>query len=151
MDAVADMPRNILDEIRVSHEQNLILPMWRWRTSTGLSRPGRRRPRHANAGLITDIIACPRVDYCALANARSIPVAQEISNRFGSPERQAEIGELKIKISGCINAAAIITSPYRSSGRREEGRGVYQINARGSGDEHTSIGEIMAARFEPEK
>ncbi|MEC7000009.1 hypothetical protein VXQ18_14380 [Brucella abortus] len=57
-----------------------------------------------NAGLITDIIACPGLDYCALANARSIPVAQRISERFADLDRQLEIGDLKIKISGCINA-----------------------------------------------
>lgn len=106
MDAVADIAEEYaFDEIRVSHEQNLILPhvaladlepVYRALVAAGLAT--------ANAGLITDIIACPGLDYCALANARSIPVAQEISNRFGSPERQAEIGELKIKISGCINA-----------------------------------------------
>ena len=60
--------------------------------------------RRANAGLITDIIACPGLDYCDLANARSIPVAQEIAKRFADLDRQHDIGELKIKISGCINA-----------------------------------------------
>ncbi|TXH80004.1 MAG: nitrite/sulfite reductase, partial [Rhizobium sp.] len=106
MEVVADIAEEYaFDEIRVSHEQNLILPhvaladlgaVYRGLVAAGLET--------ANAGLITDIIACPGLDYCALANARSIPVAQEISRRFGSAERQAEIGELKIKISGCINA-----------------------------------------------
>ena len=58
----------------------------------------------ANVGKITDIIACPGLDYCALANARSIPVAQRISNHFANLARQHDIGDLKIKISGCINA-----------------------------------------------
>jgi hypothetical protein len=106
MDAVARLAEEFAhDEIRVTHEQNLVLPhvaladlepLYRALLTDGLAT--------ANAGLITDIIACPGLDYCALANARSIPVAQEISNRFGDPKRQAEIGDLKIKISGCINA-----------------------------------------------
>ena len=58
----------------------------------------------ANIGLVSDIIACPGLDYCALANARSIPVAQELTRRFADDGRNGEIGELKIKISGCINA-----------------------------------------------
>ncbi|MCG5005471.1 hypothetical protein L0M91_22115, partial [Odoribacter splanchnicus] len=58
----------------------------------------------ANAGLISDIICCPGLDYCALANARSIPVAQRISERFADLQRQKDIGDLKIKMSGCINA-----------------------------------------------
>ncbi|HXV32036.1 MAG TPA: nitrite/sulfite reductase, partial [Sinorhizobium sp.] len=106
MDVVADLAEEYaFDEIRVSHEQNLILPhvaladlepVYRALVAAGLAT--------ANAGLITDIIACPGLDYCALATARSIPIAQEISKRFASPERQKEIGDLKIKISGCINA-----------------------------------------------
>src|SRR3546814_15409593 len=57
-----------------------------------------------NLDLVTDIIACPGLDYCSLANARSIPVAQKIAQRFADLERQQDLGELKIKISGCINA-----------------------------------------------
>ncbi|MFC3447228.1 hypothetical protein ACFOLL_14670 [Falsochrobactrum ovis] len=72
----------------------------------------------ANAGLITDIIACPGLDYCALANARSIPVAQRISERFGDQNRQFEIGDLKIKISGCINACGHTMSAISVFGRR---------------------------------
>ena len=92
--------------MRVSHEQNLVLPDVRKPTTStscgrALARPGWRR---ANSGLVTDIIACPGLDYCSLANARSIPIAQEISERFADLDRQHEIGELKLKISGCINA-----------------------------------------------
>ncbi|TIX94395.1 MAG: nitrite/sulfite reductase, partial [Mesorhizobium sp.] len=91
--------------LRVSHEQNLILPhvaradlkaVYDALVEIGLAT--------ANSNLISDIISCPGLDYCALATARSIPVAQEISLRFASLERQREIGELKLKISGCINA-----------------------------------------------
>ncbi|MCA1366050.1 nitrite/sulfite reductase [Bradyrhizobium sp. BRP14] len=154
MDAVADIADEYaFDEIRVSHEQNLILPhvaladlepVYRALVAVGLAT--------ANAGLITDIIACPGLDYCALANARSIPVAQEISSRFGSPERQAEIGELKIKISGCINACGHHHVGHIGLlGVEKKGEELYQITLGGSGDENTSIGEIIGRGFEPEK
>jgi sulfite reductase beta subunit-like hemoprotein len=74
------------------------------RSAGALPGAAETRPRDRQCGLITDIIACPGLDYCALATARSIPVAQEISERFGDPEAAGEIGPLKIKISGCINA-----------------------------------------------
>ncbi|QRI64989.1 nitrite/sulfite reductase [Shinella sp. PSBB067] len=154
MEAVADIAAEYaFDEIRVSHEQNLILPhvaladleaVYRGLVAAGLAT--------ANAGLITDIIACPGLDYCALANARSIPVAQEISTRFGAPERQAEIGELKIKISGCINACGHHHVGHIGLlGVEKKGEELYQITLGGSGDENTSIGEIIGRGFEPEK
>ncbi len=154
MDIVADIAEEYaLDEIRISHEQNIILPhvaladlepVYRALAGAGLAT--------ANAGLITDIIACPGLDYCALANARSIPVSQEISNRFGSPERQAEIGELKIKISGCINACGHHHVGHIGLlGVEKKGAELYQITLGGSGDENSSIGEIIGRGFEPEK
>lgn len=154
MDAIADIAEEYaFDEIRISHEQNVILPhvaladlepVYRALVAQGLAT--------ANAGLITDIIACPGLDYCALANARSIPVAQEISNRFGSPERQAEIGELKIKISGCINACGHHHVGHIGLlGVEKKGAELYQITLGGSGDENTSIGEIIGRGFEPAK
>ncbi|MBB4574184.1 nitrite/sulfite reductase [Rhizobium lentis] len=154
MDAIADLAEEYaFDEIRVSHEQNLILPhvaladleaIYRGLVAIDLA--------EANAGLITDIIACPGLDYCALANARSIPVAQEISRRFGNPERQAEIGELKIKISGCINACGHHHVGHIGLlGVEKKGAELYQITLGGSGDEHTSIGEIIGRGFEPDR
>jgi sulfite reductase (NADPH) hemoprotein beta-component len=154
MDAVADLAEEYaFDEIRVSHEQNLILPhvaladleaVYRGLVAIGLA--------EANAGLITDIIACPGLDYCALANARSIPLAQEISTRFGAAARQAEIGELKIKISGCINACGHHHVGHIGLlGVEKKGAELYQITLGGSGDEHTSIGEIIGRGFEPDK
>ncbi|WP_174020202.1 nitrite/sulfite reductase [Agrobacterium fabrum] len=154
MDLVADIAAEYaFDEIRISHEQNIILPhvaladlepVYRALVGAGLAT--------ANAGLITDIIACPGLDYCALANARSIPVAQEISTRFGAPERQAEIGELKIKISGCINACGHHHVGHIGLlGVEKKGAELYQITLGGSGDENTSIGEIIGRGFEPEK
>jgi sulfite reductase (NADPH) hemoprotein beta-component len=154
MDIIADIAQEYaFDEIRVSHEQNLILPhvaladleaVYRGLVAGGL--------QTANAGLITDIIACPGLDYCALANARSIPLAQEISSRFGNAERQAEIGELKIKISGCINACGHHHVGHIGLlGVEKKGAELYQITLGGSGDEHTSIGEIIGRGFEPSK
>ncbi|MBZ5761517.1 MULTISPECIES: nitrite/sulfite reductase [Rhizobium] len=154
MEIVADIAEEFaFDEIRVSHEQNLILPhvaladlesVYRRLQGTGLET--------ANAGLITDIIACPGLDYCALANARSIPLAQEISTRFGSFKRQAEIGELKIKISGCINACGHHHVGHIGLlGVEKKGAELYQITLGGSGDENTSIGEIIGRGFDPDK
>ncbi|MCC0042882.1 MAG: nitrite/sulfite reductase [Brucellaceae bacterium] len=154
MDAVADLAEKLaFDEIRVSHEQNLILPhvaradlkaVYDALVAIGLHTP--------NAGLVTDIIACPGLDYCALANARSISVAQEISTRFGSQERQEEIGDLKIKISGCINACGHHHVGHIGIlGVEKKGTELYQITLGGSADENTSIGEIVGRGFAAEE
>ncbi|PRX09845.1 UNVERIFIED_ORG: sulfite reductase (NADPH) hemoprotein beta-component [Martelella mediterranea] len=154
MEAVADIAERYgFDEIRVSHEQNLILPhvaradlpaVYAALKEAGLET--------GNAGLITDMIACPGLDYCALANARSIPVAQQISERFYNPERQAEIGDLKIKISGCINACGHHHVGHIGLlGVEKKGAELYQITLGGSGDENTSIGQIIGRGFEPDK
>ena len=106
----------------------------------------------ANSNLITDIIACPGLDYCALANARSIIVAQEISQRFASLERQRDIGELKLKISGCINACGHHHVGHIGIlGVEKKGAELYQVTLGGSGDEHTSIGEIIGRGFGPDE
>jgi len=138
-----------LSEIRVSHEQNLILPnvrrsqlhaLWQELTKAGLA--------VANAGLITDIIACPGLDYCALANARSIPIAQRISERFADLDRQHNIGELKIKISGCINACGHHHAGHIGIlGVDRKGEEFYQIMLGGSGAEDASIGSLLGPGF----
>ncbi|TPW33053.1 nitrite/sulfite reductase [Martelella alba] len=154
MDAVAEIAERYgFDEIRVSHEQNLILPhvaradlpaVYAALKAAGLAT--------GNAGLVTDMIACPGLDYCALANARSIPLAQEISARFGNARRQEEIGDLKIKISGCINACGHHHVGHIGLlGVEKKGAELYQITLGGSADEKTSIGEIVGRGFEPEK
>ena len=154
MEAVADIAEKYaFDEMRVSHEQNLILPhvaradlkaVYDALVDIGLAT--------ANAGLITDIIACPGLDYCALANARSIPIAQEISQRFASLERQREIGELKIKISGCINACGHHHVGHIGIlGVEKKGAELYQVTLGGSADENTSIGEIIGRGFCPDE
>jgi len=153
MELVADIAATYsFDEIRVSHEQNLVLPhvakadlaaVYDLLQSDGLVTP--------NAGLITDIIACPGLDYCALANARSIPVAQRISERFGDQQRQLEIGDLKIKISGCINACGHHHVGHIGIlGVEKKGEELYQITLGGSADEQSAIGEITGRGFSSE-
>ena len=150
MELIADLAeRYSAGEVRVSHEQNLILPhvalddlpaMHEALHLAGLATP--------NAGLVTDIIACPGLDYCALANARSIPIAQRISERFSDPARQREIGELKIKISGCINACGHHHVGHIGIlGVEKKGEEFYQLTLGGSGDEETAIGEIIGKGF----
>ena len=93
------------DELRISHEQNVILPHVHKSDLPALHAALKEQDlATANIGLISDIIACPGMDYCALATARSIPIAQEIATRFDDLKLEHEIGNLKIKISGCINA-----------------------------------------------
>ncbi len=150
MDAVADLAdRYSFSEIRVSHEQNLVLPhvakddlptVFAVLQANGLATP--------NAGLVTDIIACPGLDYCALANARSIPVAQRISERFADGDRQRAVGELKIKISGCINACGHHHVGHIGIlGVEKKGEEFYQLTLGGSGDETASLGEIIGPGF----
>jgi sulfite reductase (NADPH) hemoprotein beta-component len=154
MEAVADLAEKYgFDEARVSHEQNLVLPhvaradlkaVYDGLVEIGLAT--------ANIGLITDIIACPGLDYCSLANARSIPVAQEISRRFASAERQADIGELKIKMSGCINACGHHHVGHIGIlGVEKKGAELYQVTLGGSGDENASLGDIVGRGFSPDE
>ena len=111
--------------------------------SVGLATP--------NAGLISDIIACPGLDYCALATARSIPVAQRLSERFGDGARARAIGPLKIKISGCINACGHHHVGHIGIlGLERAGEETYQITLGGSGDETASIGQIIGPGFSSE-
>jgi sulfite reductase (NADPH) hemoprotein beta-component len=150
MDAIADlMDRFGLDEIRVSHEQNLVLPhvkksdlpaLHAAMAGLDLATP--------NAGLITDIIACPGLDYCDLANARAIPIAQDIARTFADLARQHDIGELKIKISGCINACGHHHAGHIGIlGVDKKGVEFYQLQLGGSGAEDASIGDIMGPGF----
>lgn len=154
MEAIADIAEKYgFDELRVSHEQNLILPhvaradlkaVYDALVGIGLAT--------ANSNLISDIIACPGLDYCALATARSIPIAQEISRRFASLERQREIGELKLKISGCINACGHHHVGHIGIlGVEKKGSELYQVTLGGSADENTSVGEIIGRGFSSEE
>ena len=138
MEALADLMDEFgLREIRVSHEQNLVLPHVRQKDLPAIfARLKALDLATPNAGLITDIIACPGLDYCDLANARSIPVAQTIAKRFADLERQHDIGELKIKISGCINACGHHHAGHIGIlGVDKKGVEFYQLLLGGSGAE----------------
>ena len=151
MDAVADLAEKYsFDEVRVTHEQNLVLPHVRIQDlravydslkAIGLA--------ESNAGLATDIIACPGLDYCALANARSIPIAQRISERLA--ERQDQIGDLKIKISGCINACGHHHVGHIGIlGVEKRGEEHYQLLLGGSGAEDATLASITGPGFGPD-
>ena len=150
MDAVADLAERYSGgEIRVTHEQNLVLPdvkladlhaLWQALGAVGLDT--------ANIGLVTDIIACPGLDYCNLANARAIPVAQRISRRFSDLQRQHDIGELKVKISGCINACGHHhIGAIGILGVDRKGEEYYQITLGGRADEDAALGNVIGPSF----
>ena len=150
IDTVADLTaRYSFDELRVTHAQNLVLPhvrkadlktVWDALKTAGLAT--------ANLDLVTDIIACPGLDYCSLANARSIPVAQNIAKRFADPERQRDLGELKIKISGCINACGHHHVGHIGIlGVDRKGEENYQLLLGGSGAEDAALAKIIGPGF----
>ena len=150
MDTVAELAdRYSFGEIRVTHEQNLVLAhvhrrdlfaLWRALDDAGLAT--------ANIGLVSDIIACPGLDYCNLATARSIPLAQEISKRFADLKRQRDIGGLTLNISGCINACGHHhVGNIGLLGLEKGGEEFYQITLGGAADETASIGKIVGPGF----
>jgi sulfite reductase (NADPH) hemoprotein beta-component len=150
MDAIADLVDEFsLGEVRVSHEQNLVLPHVKQKDLPAIfARLQALDLAAPNSGLITDIIACPGLDYCDLANARSIPIAQDIARKFANIERQQEIGELKIKISGCINACGHHHAGHIGIlGVDKKGVEYYQLQLGGSGAEDAAIGDIMGPGF----
>jgi len=151
MDAIADLAqRYSFDEVRVSHEQNLVLPHVRIEDLPSVYRELQAADlAEANAGLVTDIIACPGLDYCALANARSIPIAQRISARLAA--RQDAIGDLKIKISGCINACGHHHVGHIGIlGVEKRGEEHYQLLLGGSGAEDAALATITGPGFGPD-
>jgi sulfite reductase (NADPH) hemoprotein beta-component len=139
-------------EIRVTHEQNLVLPHMGKRDLYALwQKLDALELATANHGLATDIISCPGLDYCDLANARSINIAKEIARRFADLERQHDLGELKIKISGCINACGHHHVGHIGIlGVDRKGVENYQILLGGSGAEDASLGEILGPGFDSE-
>jgi sulfite reductase (NADPH) hemoprotein beta-component len=146
MEAVADLAdRYAQGEVRVNYTQNLVLAHVKLddvpAVHAALKAQGLAT---ANIDLISDIIACPGLDYCSLANARAIPVAQAIAQRFADPERAERIGELKIKISGCINACGHHhLGNIGILGVDKKGEEFYQISLGGSGDNDASLAEIL--------
>jgi sulfite reductase (NADPH) hemoprotein beta-component len=154
MEAVADLAeRYSFDELRVSHEQNLVLPHVRIGDLRDVyDALVEARLAEGNNGLITDMITCPGLDFCALANARSIPIAQALSHRFAAPERQKEIGPLKIKISGCINACGHHHVGHIGIlGVEKKGEELYQISVGGDATEDAAIGAILGRGFGPDE
>jgi sulfite reductase (NADPH) hemoprotein beta-component len=146
MDAVADLAdRYSFGEVRVGHEQNLVLPsvaqrdlpaLWKALVANELATP--------NVNLVTDIISCPGLDYCSLANARSIPIAQELTRRFANHDTAAMIGRLHINISGCINACGHHHVGHIGIlGVEKNGEEFYQITLGGKADEDAALGVQM--------
>ena len=154
MELVADLgERHSMGEIRVSYEQNLILPhvklddvaaVWKALDGADLATP--------NMGLITDIIACPGLDYCALANARAIPIAQAIALKFADPALAEKVGELGIKISGCINACGHHhVGAIGILGVDKKGEEFYQITLGGSAEAEATLGQALGPALPADK
>ena len=156
-DATADQMRVMADlaeryghnELRISHEQNVILPHVHKSDLPALYAALKQADlATANIGLISDIIACPGMDYCALATARSIPIAQEIATRFDALKIEQDVGPLKIKISGCINACGHHHVGHIGIlGLDRAGVENYQVTLGGDGSEDTRIGERAGPGF----
>src|SRR5579863_3435850 len=146
MDAIADLAdRYSFGEIRVGHEQNMVLPhvaqrdlpaVWRALDDIGVAQ--------GNVGLVSDIISCPGLDYCSLANARSIPIAQELTRRFRNIDLQRDLGRLHINISGCINACGHHHVGHIGIlGVEKNGEEFYQLTIGGRADEEARLGTLL--------
>jgi sulfite reductase (NADPH) hemoprotein beta-component len=153
MRAMADAAdKYSLSELRVTAEQNIVLPyvrkselygLWRDLSKAGLG--------FANVEMISDVVACPGLDYCALATARSIPIAQEITERFADPVLQEKIGPIRIKISGCINACGHHhVGDIGILGLEKTGAEAYQITLGGDPTDTAAIGERSGPGFPAE-
>lgn len=146
MEAIADLAERFgFGEIRVSHRQNLVLPdvrqdelfaLWQELEDHQLA--------SANIGLVSDVVSCPGLDYCSLANARSIPVAQAIAQRFEAPALAEDIGNLTINVSGCMNACGHHHVGHIGIlGVEKNGREFYQLTLAGSSDFDASLGQRL--------
>jgi sulfite reductase (NADPH) hemoprotein beta-component len=154
MDLVADLAEEFgFDEIRVTHAQNLVLPhVERSRLPEVYDRLAAAGLAAANVGLLSDIICCPGLDYCALANARSIPIATQLTEKFAEQDRLDEIGNMQIKISGCINACGHHHVGHIGIlGVDRKGEEHYQIQLGGSASEDASLGKILGRGFSAEQ
>ncbi len=154
MEALADWSERYgFGEIRVAHEQNLVLPdvrksdlhaLWREAQAAGLGT--------ANAGLLTDIIACPGGDFCALANAKSIPIAQAIQQRFDDLDYLHDLGELSLNISGCMNACGHHhIGNIGILGVDKNGSEWYQLTLGGSQGQQAALGKVIGPSFAAEQ
>ncbi|MBO9505781.1 nitrite/sulfite reductase [Qipengyuania flava] len=151
MRLMADLAKDYsFDELRVMHTQNIVLPhvrkadlhaLWTALDEAGLGSP--------NLDTVEDIIACPGLDYCSLANARSIPIAQRISERFAANGKTGTLGELKLKISGCINACGHHHAGHIGIlGVDRKGVENYQLLLGGSEAEDVSLAKITGPGFD---
>jgi sulfite reductase (NADPH) hemoprotein beta-component len=150
MDLIADLADEFsMNEVRVTHHQNIVFPNVRKRDLFALWQ--KLRPAKLatpNLGFISDIIACPGLDYCNLANARSIPVAQRLSRHFSDPRKLEEVGELRLNISGCINACGHHHVGHIGIlGVDKQGQEFYQVTLGGSSKDDASLGKIVGAAF----
>ena len=154
MDAVADMAdRFSFSEIRSSHEQNLILAhvkkadlfeLWQQATEQGLA--------IANIGYLTDMICCPGGDFCALANAKSIPIAEAIQRKFDDTDYLYDLGKIDLNISGCMNACGHHHIGHIGIlGVDKKGQEFYQVSLGGSQDRDASLGKILGPSFSTEQ
>ena len=150
LDFVADVAeRYSFGEVRVTHEQNLVLAdvenrklfdLWQEIKAQGLATP--------NIGLLTDIICCPGGDFCSLANAKSIPIAAEIAKRFDDLDFQHDIGDIELNISGCINACGHHhVGNIGILGVDKDGAEWYQVSIGGAQGGNTAIGKIIGPSF----
>jgi sulfite reductase (NADPH) hemoprotein beta-component len=146
MNAIADLAdRFSFGEIRVGHDQNLVFPhvaqrdlgeLWRAADAIGVATP--------NVGLVSDIISCPGLDYCSLANTRSIPIAQELTRRFRDLNLARDLGQLHINISGCINACGHHHVGHIGIlGVEKNGEEFFQVTLGGRADEHAELGALL--------
>ena len=146
METIADLAdKYSFGEIRVGHEQNLVLPhvpqrdlptLWKAVDAIGVATP--------NLNTVSDIIACPGLDYCSLANARSIPVAEEITRRFRDHNLARDLGRLHINISGCINACGHHHVGHIGLlGVEKNDQEYYQVSIGGRADEHAELGTLL--------
>jgi sulfite reductase (NADPH) hemoprotein beta-component len=150
MDLVADLADEFsFGEIRVTHAQNLVLPhVERNRLPELYDRLATAELATPNVGLLSDIICCPGLDYCALANARSIPIAERITERFADQDRLEAIGPMQIKISGCINACGHHHVGHIGIlGVDRKGEEHYQVQLGGSASEDAALGKIIGRGF----
>ncbi len=150
MRIVADLADDFsFSQLRTTHQQNIILPHVKKSDLPALFKRLQDAGLAAdNIGLITDIICCPGMDFCALATARSIPVSQAISKRFEDPERQRIIGEMSIKISGCINACGHHhVGNIGILGLEKAGVEFYQVKLGGDSSENAAIGTVTGPGF----
>jgi sulfite reductase (NADPH) hemoprotein beta-component len=150
IDFVADISeRYSFGELRVTHEQNLVLAdvrqselfaLWQEVKAQGLATP--------NIGLLTDIICCPGGDFCSLANAKSIPIAAAIAQRFDDLDFQHDIGEIELNISGCINACGHHhVGNIGILGVDKDGAEWYQVSLGGAQGNHSAVGKIIGPAF----